>query len=391
MRLLNTAPYTWPRHGGMENYTTGLLCALIKEKRYEVLSVSASWDTLPTIRELPDAPVPTVQLPHDFKIFSTPVGIDWRRRIREIAREFGPDVIVSHTPVPYMADVTSIVARSLGVPFVLAYYNEMKPPSGPRKFLAPIYEGTLGALLLNSASRIMILTPVHAESSHALRKHVRKLVVVPPGVDVEFFHHVSDERVREKYHLPKGDVVLFVGQLERFSNHKGMPILMRAFKRVLSRHPGACLVVAGSGSGLASYRQMAADLGIGRNASFLGSVDTKDLPGLYSTASVLVLPSTTKSEGLGLVLIEAQACGTPVVASSVGGIPFAMVHGETGLLVPPNDESALAEAILRTCEDAGFQGMLKTRGPAFVREKFSWMKAAERVDAMIQEILGGAR
>ena len=115
---------------------------------------------------------------------------------------------------------------------------------------------------------------------------------------------------------------------------------------------------------------------------FLGEVDDRELPALYQTADVFVMPSRDlygqPIEGLGLVYLEANLCGLPVIAGDTGGVSDAVVDGETGLLVNPEDPAAIASAIVRLLSDSDLAAQLAAAGRARVLEEFTWERVAER-------------
>ena len=121
--------------------------------------------------------------------------------------------------------------------------------------------------------------------------------------------------------------------------------------------------------------------------TFAGRVGDEDLPGYYTASDVLVLPSTSEAEGFGIVLLEAQASGIPVVASRVGGIPYALRRGETGLLSPPNDPVALAQSLLSVHEDpSGVEGRVR-RGLSVAQSEYSHQVQAEKLNAVLTAVV----
>ena len=123
--------------------------------------------------------------------------------------------------------------------------------------------------------------------------------------------------------------------------------------------------------------------------AFRGAVAAADMPAAYARGTVGVLPSL--EEAFGLPLVEAMASGLPTVATRVGGMPELLVEGETGLLVPPADADALAEALARLLEDAPLAERLGAAGRARAVERFSWDVIAERTLALFRPLVDGAR
>ena len=178
--------------------------------------------------------------------------------------------------------------------------------------------------------------------------------VQPMGCDTSAFS--PRNRRPDAFGPGEGPVVLFVGRLEEI---KGLPVLLRAMEQVDAR-----LVVAGSGTMLEAWRAQAMPLG--ERVLFLGQVPRERLRVLYASADVLCAPSLVmpdgRAEGFGLVLLEAMASGTPVVASWSGGMAELVQDGENGLLTRPGDADHLAAALNRVLQDAGLRSQLVQRG-----------------------------
>jgi glycosyltransferase involved in cell wall biosynthesis len=184
----------------------------------------------------------------------------------------------------------------------------------------------------------------------------------------------SLDDMRHRYNLPAG-YVLFVGTLEP---RKDLPTLLRAFASLGPSAKEICLALAGRPGWL--YEQvyeLAESLGLGDRVRFLGGVPAADLPALYSGAKVFVLPSLY--EGFGMPVLEAMACGAPVVCANTTSLPE--IAGDAALLFPPGDESALAQAITSLLMDSELSSLLKRRGFAQAA-RFSWETTARQTLAV---------
>jgi glycosyltransferase involved in cell wall biosynthesis len=178
---------------------------------------------------------------------------------------------------------------------------------------------------------------------------------------------------------PRRPYALFVGTLEP---RKNVPVLFEAMAAV-RRHLDLDLVLVGGRGWLDAPIQTAyARSGLGNAARFLGWLDQADLAVLYSHARVFVLPSLY--EGFGLPVLEAMACGAPVVCSNAGPLPE--VAGHAAILVPPNEPRAWADAIGRVVSDARLAADLRARGEQRVRA-FSWDRAAHATREVYREAL----
>jgi glycosyltransferase involved in cell wall biosynthesis len=171
-----------------------------------------------------------------------------------------------------------------------------------------------------------------------------------------------------------------VGNVARLAEQKGQRDLIAAARAVLERHPDARFVVAGDGELRAELEALARPLD--ERFTFLGERD--DVPDLLASFDVFAYPS--RFEGLCLAVIEAQAAGVPVVATPVGGIVENVVDGETGLLVPPNDPAALADAILRLLDEPELGQRLAERARLRVLERYARERMVERTLALYDSI-----
>jgi glycosyltransferase involved in cell wall biosynthesis len=185
--------------------------------------------------------------------------------------------------------------------------------------------------------------------------------------------------------LPTSPIILFVGRLEK---EKGVHVLLQAMALVRERLADAHLMVAGDGSYRPTLEQLAASLGIQDKVSFLGWLEANHLKNVYRNSWLLVVPSIWE-EGLGMVLVEGALMGKPVVASDLGGIRDVVRHGENGLLVPPEDAVALAEAIVKILQDRDLARRMGLTGSRVASKYLEGREAAlERVRQAIYGLLG---
>ena len=205
---------------------------------------------------------------------------------------------------------------------------------------------------------------------HALAADVR---VVHLGTTPSLFRPGIDPRaVRGRYGLDGGPWLLTVARLDF---HKGIDTVIRALPAIRGAVPGTRYAVAGIGSRRGALEALVADLGLGDAVRLLGFVPDQDLPALYNAADVFVLASRRYDllvEGFGISCVEASACGLPVIASRSGGIPEAVREGETGLLVDPEDPSAVAAAAVRLLEDEALRRRLGAAGREAVERYYNW-------------------
>jgi len=174
---------------------------------------------------------------------------------------------------------------------------------------------------------------------------------------------------------------------------KGVDTLLRAFARIAGRHPGVKLTQVGAGPLSASLQRLARELGIADRVRFLGVQTPQQVRELMQRAELFALTSQTADtgarEGLGIVLNEASACGIPVVATRCGGIPEAVIDGETGLLSPERDDRALAVNLDRLLADGEVRLRMGRQGREFVCETFCLRTQTEKLEQLYDRLVEG--
>ncbi len=215
---------------------------------------------------------------------------------------------------------------------------------------------------------------------------VERISVVPCGVNLDLFQPVEQRAARRELALREDDrILLFVGRVEPL---KGIDILLGAAAELTMEHDCSVLVIGGDSGAqqgeIAYLRNLATRLGIAERVSFLGSVDHERLPLYYSAADVCVVPSFYES--FGLVALEAMACGTPVVASRVGGLAGTVRDGETGYLIPWRCPEPFAERIELLLGNEELRRAFG-RTAREVVERFRWSNVAESVIGVYRELI----
>jgi D-inositol-3-phosphate glycosyltransferase len=246
-----------------------------------------------------------------------------------------------------------------------------------------------------TADRIVAATEVdRAHMLEAYAASARKIVVVPGGVNLEMFGTGDRQAARRALGLGPEPTLLFVGRIQRL---KGIDILIRAAAE-LREDVGALRVLVVGGTGDADGRQVSEEarevarlraevdeLDLGSVVRFVGGVDQAELAQYYRAADVTVMPSTYES--FGLVAVESMACGTPVVASRVGGLATIVRDGENGALVPWRDPRLFADRIRPILLDPDYAERLRG-GALETAAQYSWDAVAERTIGVYDSLLG---
>ena len=244
--------------------------------------------------------------------------------------------------------------------------------------------------IMHFADRIIAATPRDRQQMIDLYDAPRnKITIVSPGVDLALFHPPPIQDTKQYF---KNDhTVLFVGRLDPI---KGIDTWFRAMKLVVEEDPSLrgrlCVCLIGGDvdedepdEEFARLNGLKDELGIADVVAFLGKRSQESLPFYYASADVVVMPS--RYESFGMVALEAMACGTPVVASDVGGLSFIVRNGETGFLVPEGDARAMAECLSCILHDPDLRARLGKRGVEVARA-YAWPRIADQIEARYCEV-----
>jgi glycosyltransferase involved in cell wall biosynthesis len=231
---------------------------------------------------------------------------------------------------------------------------------------------------------------VSVSVSEAIRRQVReerrlpeiKTRAIPYGVDGRKFRPLpGSESLRRELGIPRGSLVF--GTIARLTEQKGHRYLLEALPEIVRKQPAAFFVFAGDGPLRESLESRVSSLGIQKHVRFLGF--RSDIPELMASFDAFVLPSLY--EGLPNAVLEAMACGKPVIATAVDGTPEAVVHGATGWLVPPRDPPALAEAVLRFCSDPRLMRTLGRHARERALKRFGIDRQITAFDELYRQLL----
>ena len=339
----------------------------------------------------PEQPFPKSQLPDHIPQFV--------EGVKKFALEKGLHYDLIHSHYWMSGIAAEILAQDWKVPVVHMFHTlgEMKnriaandaEREGPARL-----EGE--RRVLASADCIVAATLAErAQLQWLYKADQKKIVIIPPGVDTGHFYPIPADEAREAIGIPKNDrMVLFVGRIEPL---KGVDTLIRAMAcmRLGDLDEPAYLAIIG-GDPNASPEDMSAemtrlqalctDLCLDHMVVFLGKRDQDTLPYYYSAADVLVMPS--HYESFGMVALEAMACGTPVIASQVGGLALLVLDGVTGFHVPNGDSDALCAKLGLLLGDATLREQMGARAADCARS-YAWENIARQIIQVYENLLAG--
>jgi phosphatidylinositol alpha-1,6-mannosyltransferase len=217
---------------------------------------------------------------------------------------------------------------------------------------------------------------------------VTRTAQLSPGVDVDAFTPAADgARVRARYGLGRAPVVVCVSRLVP---RKGQDVLVAGWRQVLARHPDARLLLVGGGPLEGALRRAVADRGLGHSVVLTGAVPPGQLPEHYAAGDVFAMPCRTRRggldvEGLGMVYLEAAACGRPVVAGTSGGAPETVREGVTGHVVAdPRSPEGVAATVSGLLDEPDRARRMGAAGRAWVEQRWSWTTIAATFADLLQ-------
>jgi len=313
-------------------------------------------------------------------------------RAKRMCARLQPDIVHWHSRYPCLVGVTRPPGARRGPRHVYHVHNWKQAERMTHPLLSPRRAAALlGAVIDRRVAR-------NCDHVVAVSQFIRERVVATsrvPRERISILTNVVDaDLFRPDPREPNRSGILFVG---RIAAEKGIAPLIEAMVAVTRQSPETVLSIAGPsqdgterGSYLQSCRNLVARLGLEQNVRFVGAVPNRELPDLLRRSRVLTVPSVW-GEPLGVVVLEGLACGIPVVASRVGGIPELIDEGRTGLLVRPADPEALGRALLSALNDDSLQGQAATGGPAAVARHHTWNAVSERLQSIYRLALDDSR
>jgi D-inositol-3-phosphate glycosyltransferase len=252
----------------------------------------------------------------------------------------------------------------------------------------PIHRRGVEEEVAGGADLIIASSPHEVDSLRRLYQvEDERLAIVPCGVDTDFFRRRDPLEARRELGFSSGKILLFAGRLETV---KGIDLLLQGLAGlradpVLPSHLRPTLVILGEAEEENPWKDQAARLGLSPWILFAGAQSREKMPLYYAACDVVVIPS--RYESFGLVALEAAACGCPVVATSVGGLPYAVRRDRTALLVPKDDVGALVLAIRSLLIDDQLATRLGAEGRKWAQE-LSWPRISDRILSLYLKILG---
>lgn len=381
MRILIALTYYRPHYSGLTIYTERLARALAGRGHQVTVLTSRFNSQMPAV-EMQNG----VQVVRPWVLMRVSKGVlmpqmpFWAARLIRHA-----DVVNLHVPQLDAAPI-ALLARMMNRPVVLTYHCDLRLPNGAIHWLANQASHFANRVSTAAAHTIVTNTRDYAEQSAFLKPRLGKVAVIPPPAELPAVSAEQVQSFRDRFGIQPDQPI--IGMVARLATEKGAEYVVEAMPAVLERYPRARLLFVGQYQNVLGEESYAQRLQpgierLGEAWRFLGVLSPEDLAAFYQVCTLTVLPSINATESFGMVQIEAMMSGTPVVASDLPGVRQPVHSTGMGLIVPPMDGTALAQAMLRILEQPqAFAGNVN-----MVRQRFSPQTIAGQYEAVFYELI----
>ncbi len=255
----------------------------------------------------------------------------------------------------------------------------------------------LTRLILRNADKIITISDYTKNILRTLGIDDIRIEIIHPPISNGFFASInskviSREYIRNRYSLSDGKIILTVARLTELQRYKGIDMVIKALSIVKRRYGDFYYIICGRGELKEFYLKLAVEYGLGDKV-IITTVSDEDLPLLYMACDLFIMPSREEqspkgvlAEGFGIVFLEANACGKPVIGGRSGGIPDAVLDGETGILVDPKNVDEIANAIIKLLTDEELAEEMGRKGRERVLREFTVDVAVKKLMKVIDEV-----
>lgn len=310
-----------------------------------------------------------------------------------IFRLLSYELIYLHYPFFGVDAIVFLISRLRKKQRLIIHYHMDTPALlGFKKVLA-MPSRFLLSRLMKKAEKIIVSSRDYAENGQLasiIKLYPEKIKAIPFGVETNIFRPKINKTsnpimnqaaaivnfVNRRFIKRGGHSLLFVGGLDAAHYFKGLSVLLRAINLI---NLPITLNIIGDGDERDRYEEEAAALGLNKKINFLGRVSEEELIRQYQNADALILPSINKHEAFGLVLIEAMACGLPVIASDLPGVRSVFTDQVQGLTCIPSDAKDLSEKIIFLIQDENRRQKMGQAARLLAEEKYAWEKISDRM------------
>jgi len=353
-----------PASGGIQTYSYEIVKNLVK-LGCEVTTFALTSDGIKSIFSSPS-----------FKIYKN----NKKNSLKKIFSKFDVIFVTSWFPIAIFGLFLSKLFSSKL--FIVAHGNEILYP---KKYPLLSY---LMKICFRNAYQIIAVSSYTKSLLENIGVEEKKIAVIPNGTNPDqFCPDVKFDDIKKRYNLENKKIIF---SLSRLVERKNFGIVIESMIEILREVSNVVYIIAGEGPMKDKWIKLAIENGVKDQVIFAGYISDKELPKYYTMCDVFVLPSKEiikkdEVEGFGITLLEANACGKPVVGGRSGGIEDAIVDGKTGILVNPKDKNEVKTAILKILKNPSFAKTLGRNGRKRIEKELSWIKVTKKIKKQIFE------
>ncbi|WP_448577433.1 glycosyltransferase [Thermosphaera sp.] len=313
----------------------------------------------------------------------------YSKHVADLIKKLRPEILHAHFAYPEgWASYIAIEASKTKTPFVVTLhgYDILVEPQVGYGIRLNKRHDLLVKRVLNEADAVIVASrAVYEEAKKIIDDYRKKLYLIPNGVDIRRFNPLIDgSKVRKIYNAEDKNIIF---TLRHHEPKYGIVYLILAANIILRYRKDVIFIVGGDGPLRNYHMSLARRLGIEDHVLFPGRIPQNEVPLYYASSDIVVVPSL--QEAWGLVATEAMACGKPVIASRVGGLPDQVIDGYNGFLVPPRDPKAIADKILYLLENPSEMKRMGLNGRRLAEEKFDIEKRVDKIIRLYKTLLRG--
>ena len=294
------------------------------------------------------------------------------------------DLVHAHGHVYMASYLAGLVAKKHKKPFIVTQHNTFIDYRSFLNAVEQVNDFVIGKSVLKNADRIITVSKETMKYVLSLGADKTKTSVIHNGVDINRFHPMNKEESRKQLELPTDRKIIL--SVRRLVYKNGLGTLIESVPPVAQKHPDILFVVAGKGPSRKLIENRIKELKTQNNIKLAGFVPDNQLSTIYAAADQFVLPSAS-GEGLPLVLLEAMSTGLPVIATAVGGTPEIVTQNKNGVLIPPKNPTAMADAILTLLENKNLALSIGEAARKTIEQKFSWEENVRQLEKIYKELL----
>lgn len=365
LKILHIYKDYFPVLGGIENHVRLLSTELAKDKDFEVEVLVTNLGFKTVVGK--EGSMRIIKAARLGKFASTPLSLslfNWAIKLK-------PDLI--HVHFPYPLGELAVLLKSDKGKIVITYHSDIVK----QKRILKLYQPFLKKIL-KKAKTIIVSNANYIQTSDFLPEFKDKIQIIPFGIDLSCFAYRDERKIEEIKRKYPGPLVLFLGKLRYY---KGLNYLIDSAKEVEGK-----ILIAGDGVLRAELEKNVRKNKLEDKVFFVGEVPDEELSSYYHAADLFVLPSSHRSEAFGISILEAMACGLPVISTELGtGTSYVNLHNKTGLVIPPGDSVALSKSINYLLQSKSLRDKFGKEGRDRVREYFSKEVMVSRIKKLYIE------